>query len=303
MKKIVRFVVIILTLCHLSCFVYAKDRPFIVATFSILADVVKNVGGDLIDVKAIVGPNQDTHIYDPTPEVNALILKADTVIINGFGFETWVERLIEASHYQGLVTIASTGIKPLMMMKPKTSKEAVVDPHVWNDVRNVMVWVKNIKETLQKVDPQNAKVYAHNAQKYLQSLKALDDWIKEHFKGTLGGSCKVITAHDAFKYFERAYGLVFLAPSGLSTQDEPSAFELAALIQQIRREKITTLFVENISNQRLINQISSETGAKIGGVLYSDALSLAGEGAGTYLKMMKHNVEVLVSSLGCKIRQ
>jgi len=276
-----------------------QEKLIVTASFSILGDVIKNIGGDLVTVNVIVGPNQDTHVYEPTPDDNLLIISSDLVVINGLSFETWFERLVSASGYKKPIIVASQGIPFHKMMEPQISNEPVPDPHVWNDVRHVATWVYNIKKALQEFDPQNASVYEERATLYLKELQNLDRWIKEQFKDVPEESCKVITAHDAFNYFEKAYGLVFLSPQGLSTTDEPSAHEMASLIKQIKKEKIKTIFVENISSQRLIRQLAAETGAKIGGTLYSDALSTAEEPASTYIKLMESNVKTLAQSLGC----
>ncbi len=276
-----------------------QDKLIVTASFSILGDVIKNVGGNLVTVNVIVGPNQDTHVYEPTPDDNLLIINADLVVINGLSFETWFERLVSASGYKKPIIVASQGIPFHKMMEPQISNEPVPDPHVWNDVQHVATWVYNIKNALQELDPHNASVYEKNAALYLKELAKLDRWIKNQFKDVPKESCKVITAHDAFNYFEKAYGLVFLSPQGLSTTDEPSAHEMASLITQIKKEKIKTIFVENISSQRLIQQLAAETGAKIGGTLYSDALSTAEEPASTYIKLMESNVKTLAQSLGC----
>lgn len=276
-----------------------QSKLVVTASFSILGDVIKNVGGNLVTVNVIVGPNQDTHVYEPTPFDTILIVQSDLVIINGLSFETWFERLVSASGYKGSVIVASRGIPFHKMMEPQLSKDPVPDPHVWNDVKHVMTWVHNIKKALQERDPKQAERYEQNARLYLKKLHKLDRWIKEQFKDVPQDSCKVITAHDAFNYFEKAYGLVFLSPQGLSTTDEPSAHEMANLIRQIRKEKISTIFVENISSQHLIKQLASETGAKIGGTLYSDALSTPDEPASTYIKLIQSNVKTLAKSLGC----
>jgi ABC-type metal ion transport system, periplasmic component/surface adhesin len=271
----------------------------VVVTFSILADVVQNIGGDRLQVHSIVGPNQDAHVFEPTPETGQLIMQADIVFLNGLGFETWLERLVQASGYQGPLIFSSQGIEAHQMIDPTLSADPVPDPHVWNDVRNVLIWVENIKTALQKLDPDHEATYEHNARAYAQELQGLDQWIKQTLATIPQHACKVITAHDAFNYFERAYKIIFLAPSGLSTEDQPSAFEMADLIQQIRREGIKTIFIENIATTHLIKQIAEETGATIGGVLYSDALSLPQEPGSTYIKMMQSNVTTLTKGLTC----
>ena len=286
-------------LCYTAQAQESAKKLNAVVTFSILADVVQNVGGDRIQVKSIVGPNQDAHVFEPTPETNKLIMQADIVFLNGLGFETWLERLIQASGYQGPLIFTSKGIKAHHMIEPKLSSKPVPDPHVWNDVQNVLMWVENIKTALQTLDPQHKDVYERNAKAYAQALQGLDTWIKQTLTAIPKQACKVITAHDAFNYFERAYKITFLAPSGLSTEDQPSAFEMAELVQQIRREGIKTIFIENIATTQLITQIAEETGATIGGTLYSDALSLPQEPGNTYINMMQSNVATLTKALRC----
>ena len=275
----------------------------VVTSFSILGDVVKNVGGDHIDVKSIVGPNGDTHIYEPTPDDSILISGADIIFINGLKFETWFDRLVEASGFSGPVVTASQGITPHNMIDIQYSDAVVPDPHVWGNVKYVMMWTKTILDALIKFDPKNEKAYQDNAEQYLKELAELDKWIRSQFSGVPPKDCKVITAHDAFNYYELAYGIVFLSPQGMSTVDEPSASEIVGLIQQIQKEGIKTIFVENISNQKLIQQISNETGAKIGGTLYSDALSPIGEPGDTYIKMMMHNTKYIRGALTCSKKQ
>jgi zinc/manganese transport system substrate-binding protein len=270
-----------------------QAKPLVVVSFSILADIVRTLGQDLIDVQAVVGANQDTHVYEPTPATSQLILQADLVIINGLGFEKWFENLIQASGYQDKIIVASDGIKPLTL---GSTTIPVFDPHVWNDVANVKMWVHTILVALQTLLPQHKQILSHNAAKYLKELSDLEAWIHQQFKGVPPENRKVITAHDAFHYFECAYHIAMLSPQGLSTEEEPSAFVIARLIKQIRAENISSLFVENMMSPRVIQQIAAETGIKIGGTLYSDALSSTPE-ADTYLKLMRHNVTLLTAVL------
>ena len=275
----------------------------VVSSFSILGDIVKNVGGDHIDHTSIVGPNGDTHIYEPTPQDGILISDADLIFVNGLKFETWFDRLVEASGYKGPVIIASQGIKAHNMVDIQYSNSVVPDPHVWGNVSHVIQWVENIKNAFVTHDPDHAKLYEANAKQYTKALTDLHAWIIKQFEGVPPRDCKVITAHDAFNYYELAYGILFLAPQGISTTDEPSAAEMVDLIQQIKNEGIQTIFVENISNQKLIRQLSSETGAKIGGTLYSDALSPAGEPGETYIKMMQSNTRTIRGALTCSSKK
>lgn len=276
----------------------SNEKIRVVASFSILRDVVQNIGGKRVDLREIVGPNADTHIFNPTPETSKLILGAKIVFINGLGFESWFTRLIEAAGYQGTVIEVSGALKELLTQAP-SSKVEIIDPHVWGDVQNVIQWCHRIAEALIELDPGAKPYYLENLKSYTAKLKALDRWIKNAYGKITQSTCKVITSHDAFGYYGRAYGVDFLAPSGLSTEDEPSAAEMVELIELIRKIHLKTIFVENISSQHLIKQLSLETGAKIGGPLFSDALSNAEQGGGTYIDMMVYNTRIILESLDC----
>lgn len=267
----------------------ASDKLQVVVSFSILKDIVSRIAKDHATVVSIVGPNQDTHIFEPTPETSKLVLQADLVILNGLNFEKWFERVIQASGYKGPIVIASQGIKPITLHQTSLSKTHLPDPHVWHAVSNVLVWVNNIERSLAEIDAKNAHIYKQNAVDYLKELDRLDGWIKDQFKQIPPEKRCIITTHDAFGYYSHAYEIQFLSPMGLTTETEPSAFAIAELIQHIRRNKISMIFLENMTNDRLMRQISKETGVKIGGTLYSDALSFPGEAGDTYLKMMRHN--------------
>lgn len=293
MLRILRTVLLVSLALTQSAFAKYK----IVTSFSILEDVVKAVSGDLCEVSNIVGPNQDTHVFQPTPATNQMVLNADMVILNGLGFEPWLLRLIEGVNYKGVVIQASHGLKPLTAFAPQSKVEKVYDPHVWNNVQNVIIWTQNVQKALQTYDPLNKKTYQTNGDAYIKKLQELDKWVKDQYKGLHPDHCKVITAHDAFSYYEDAYKVRMLAPVGLATQDEPSAFEMAELVNLIRKEKITTLFVENINNRKIIQQLAEETGVKLGEVIYSDALSLASEPASTYIKYMIYNTNMIVKSI------
>lgn len=262
----------------------------VVASFSILGDMVKNVTGDLAAVTTIVGPNADAHLYSPNVEDALAVTNADVIFVNGMGFETWSKTLIETSGTKAQVFVATDGIKPVMV-------DGEVDPHAWNSLSNGQIYVANIAAGLAKADPKNAAAYQSNADAYSKKLGEL------HKKSlatlsTLGPDQRtVVTAHDAFGYLADAYGLTFLAPVGIDTEAEPSAKELAALIDQLKKEKVAALFVENISSPALVEQISKETGIKVGGTLYSDALSVKGGPATSYYAMFEHNLGALMAQL------
>jgi zinc/manganese transport system substrate-binding protein len=272
-----------------------QARLHAVATFSILGDLASNVGGDAMQLATLVGPNGDVHVYAPTPRDLKTVAAADIVCVNGLGLEGWLDRLIAASGSRAPVVVASRGVTP--RDNQATVRSIAVDPHAWQSVANAKIYVANIRDGLIGAKPAEEKIYQANAAAYLGKLDMLDAEIKAAIERIPAARRKIITVHKAFGYFGDAYGIEFVAPEGLSTDAEPSARDVARLIGQIRREKIPALFMENIADPRLIQRIAEETGARIGGTLYSDALSLPDGPAGTYIAMMRNNVSVLTRAL------
>jgi len=268
----------------------AQDRMRAVATFSILGDLVKNVGGEHAEVATLVGPNGDVHVYAPTPADAKTLAAADVVFVNGLGLEGWLDRLIAASGSKAPVVVASRGIHPREITDEQGSNRLVSDPHAWQSVANAEIYVANIRDGLIAADPAGEAFYQANAAAYLSALDALDREIKAAIAAIPADRRKIITAHKAFGYFGDAYGLDFIAPEGVSTDAEPSARDVANIITQIRVQKIAAVFMENITDPRLMQRIATETGAKIGGTIYSDALSPPNGPAATYIDMMRHNV-------------
>jgi zinc/manganese transport system substrate-binding protein len=275
----------------------AQDRIAVVATFSILGDLVKNIGGDRVEVTTLVGPNGDVHVYSPTPTDARTLAAAKAVFINGLGLEGWMTRLIGASGATVPVIVASAGVTPRDMPDRHDAGRAVPDPHAWQSVANAKTYVANIRDGLERADPAGRDVYDANANSYLARLDGLESEVKAAVAKIPPDRRKVITTHFAFGYFGDAYGLQFIAPENLSTDAEPSARDVATIIAQIKRDKIPAVFMENISDPRLMRVIAGETGVAIGGTLYSDALSAPNGPAGTYIDMMRHNVGELDKAL------
>jgi zinc/manganese transport system substrate-binding protein len=283
----------------------ADDPIEVVASFSILGDIAAQVGGERVAVSTLVGPDSDAHTYEPTPADARALTAADLVVVNGLGFEGWIERLVTASGYAGPVAVASDGIAARELDNDDDHGHAHgdahghddIDPHAWQSLANGEIYARNIAAALTAVDAAGAAVYAANLEAYVRQIREVDAWAKAELAKVPDSRRRVITSHDAFGYFADAYGFEFLAPVGMSTEDQPSAGEVAALIDQINAEEIPAIFVENITDPRLIEQIARETGAAIGGTLYSDALSKPGEPAGTYLDMIRHNVMQLTGAL------
>jgi zinc/manganese transport system substrate-binding protein len=272
----------------------AQDKLNVVATFSILADLVKNVGGDRVEVKSLVGPNGDAHVYQPTPNDAKMVSDARLVFVNGLGFEGWMARLVKASGTKAAMVTATKGVKPRKM---EEDGRVEADPHAWQSVPNVKVYVTNIYDALAAADPAGKATYAANSAAYLAKLDALDAQVKTAVAAIPADRRKIITTHDAFGYFGAAYGVAFIAPQGVSTESEVSARDVAKIITQIRKQKIPAVFLENVTDERLLRRIGEESGARVGGTLYSDALTDEKGPAPTYLDMMRHNVKQLAEAL------
>ena len=271
---------------------YAEDsrRLNVVASTSILGDMVRNVGGDAVDLTVLIGPNTDAHNYEPTPAAARSLAKADLVVVNGLGLEGWRNRLIDAANFKGPVLEASSGVAPRELDE---GGEVVADPHAWQDLANGKIYVANIAHALAAADPAHAADYAARAAAYGAEMERTDAWVRSEFEKIPPAQRKIVSSHDAFGYLAGAYQVQFVAPQGISEDAEPSASDLRQLIQQIRDDRIKVLFVENALSPRVIEQIGRDTGAKIGGELYADALSLPGGPADTYLGMFRHNVPLL----------
>lgn len=298
----------------------------VVASFSIIADLAKNVGGDRVDITTLVGPNGDAHVYEPKPADAAAVAAADVVLVNGLQLEGFLQRLVEASGTKAPIVELSKGGEVLKIAdEPHPHEEdddddhaageaghaeggqhaheeghhhhGEYDPHAWQSVHNAEVYVKNIADAFCAADAAGCDGYRANADAYGRKLGALDAEIRAAIAGIPADKRSIITSHDAFGYFEHDYGLAFLAPEGVSTESEASAADVAALIRQIRDDKASAIFVENITNPRLIEQIAGETGLKVGGELYSDALSDADGPAATYIDMMRHNVATIKGAI------
>ncbi len=279
------------------------EKLDVVTSFSILGDMTRRVGGERVQVHTLVGQDADAHVYQPTPADAKTIAQAKLVIVNGYGFEGWIDRLVKASGYRGKVLVASTGIKTLKRPHDKGEKHGHhdhhgdIDPHAWQDLSNALRYADNIAKALIEADPAGQAVYQANASKYKQEIAALDSEVRKSFEAIPKERRKIVTAHDAFGYFGRAYGVTFISPIGVNTDAEASAADIGRIIKQIRREKIPAVFLENISDPRLLERIRQESGAKTGGILYSDSLSKTGGPADNYLDMMRHNSKNISAAL------
>lgn len=273
----------------------APGRFKVLATFSILGDFVRNVGGDRVEVATLVGRDGDAHVYAPAPADAKKVADAKVLVTNGLGYEGWMNRLLKASGTKAPVVVATRGIKERKARDSHGHGEA--DPHAWQSIANAKVYVANIRDALIAADPAGKAAYEANAAAYLAKLDALDQEVKAAVAAIPAERRKIITTHDAFGYFEQAYGVAFIAPQGVSTEAEPSARDIARIVTQVKKQKIPAVFLENITDPRLMERIAKETGARVGGKLYSDALTGEKGDAPSYIELMRHNLKTLGAAL------
>lgn len=266
----------------------------VVSSFSVLGDMVQQVGGEHVHVDTLVGPDGDPHTFEPSPKDSALLSKADVVVVNGLGLEGWIDRLIKASGFKGELVVASTGVKTHTLDE---DGKTVTDPHAWNSAANGALYAKNIMNGLIKADAEDSAALKASGERYIAQLNDIHHWAKSQFDGIAQAKRKVLTSHDAFGYFSRAYGVTFLAPQGLSSESEASAAQVAALIKQIKADGVHTWFMENQLDPRLVKQIATATGSLPGGELYPEALTAPGGVADSYVKMLRHNVKLIADSM------
>ncbi|MBE3288567.1 MULTISPECIES: metal ABC transporter substrate-binding protein [Enterobacter] len=266
----------------------------VVTSFSILGDITQEVGGDRVNVTTLVGPDGDPHTFEPSPKDSAALSKADVVVVNGLGLEGWLDRLVKASGFKGQLVVASTGVKTHTL---EEDGKTVTDPHAWNSAANGALYAQNILNGLVKADPEGKAALEASGKPYIAQLTQLDGWAKTRFSQIPQEKRKVLTSHDAFGYFGRAYGVTFMAPQGLSSESEASAAQVAEIINQIKADGVKTWFMENQLDPRLVKQIASATGAQPGGELYPEALSAKGGVADSYVKAFRHNVDTIANSM------
>lgn len=270
----------------------------VVTSFSILADLVKQVGGENIQITNLIKANQDAHSYEPVPQDSKALAQADLFFINGLDFEPWAKRLQAASGFKGQCIVVSQGITARPLTEDHDGHDHVeYDPHAWQDVGNAIIYIRNIAQALSVADPTHAEVFEHNAQQYILKLQTLDHSIRQAIDQLPAAQRSMVTTHDAFGYFAQAYGLKVTAAMGMSADADPTAADMAQLIKQIKQTGVRAVFLENVTNPRLLQQIAKDTGVVVGGTLYTDALSSPGTAADSYIGMMQSNLQTLVHAL------
>ena len=283
----------------------AEDKPVAVATFSILADLTQRVAGDHVQVLTLVGPNGDAHVFEPGAKQSAELAEADLLIANGLGFEPWLQRLEDASGFKGKLILASDGIEPLALEEEHEGEEHEeeghhhegTDPHAFQDLANAQIYVANIAKGLSAAAPDYAADFKANADTLIAEIAALDRQLKADFAAIPQEKRRVLTSHDAFHYFGRAYGIEFVSVQGLSTEAEPTADDLVKVVRQARDGHLSAIFLENMSDPRLAETVAQESGVRIGGALYADALSESNGPAPDYLSLVRFNARQLLAAM------
>jgi len=284
------------TVCPLGCRAARAAAPLrVVASFSILADLVRQVGGGAVAVESLVGPNGDVHVYEPRPKDLRTLIDAGLLVRNGLGLEGWMDRLTGAADFKGQVVVAAAMVTPRMMRDD--GGLLATDPHAWQDPRNAILYVRAISDGLAAADPANAATYRDSAARYGARIAQADAWIQATLAPIPVNQRRIITTHDAFGYYAARYGIEFLSAEGVNTESEPSAKAIAALVRQIKREKVRAVFIENMTSPRIAQMLARETGAMLGGTVYSDALSAPDGPAATYLDLLHYNSKLFASAM------
>jgi zinc/manganese transport system substrate-binding protein len=281
----------------------ATERIKVVATFSVIGDMVANVAGDKVDLVTLVGPAGDTELFKPSLADGKSVAEAKIVFMNNLNdeFEPWLEPLLKQVKFSGAKIVVSRGVKTFTSTEERAprnkSGEEEIDQHAWLDPKNAIIYVRNIAAALVKGDPANASDYRLRADAYIKEMQALDAWAKAEIAALPAAKRRFLASHDSLQYLAKAYGITLLSINGWTNNSEPSAAELARLAKQVRQERIHALFLDSITDPRAMQQVAKETGASIGGTLYGDALSKPGGDADTYLKMLRHNVATLKAGM------
>lgn len=296
MRPVKKFYIIMLAFVSLLSSGARAEPLRVVASFSILADLVAQIGGEEVSVVSLVGAGGDAHVFQPSPRDVQTVAHADVIVVNGLGFEGWMTRLIAASGAHAHVIVASQFVRPRQRGRAEQDAGAL-DPHAWQSIANGKLYVRAIAQGLAMADPAHKAQFEQNAAAYNAQLDQLEAEVHQAMADIAPERRRIITTHDAFGYFGAAYGLSLIPLQGVSTETEPSARDMARIIAQIKADKVPAVFLENISDPRLMAQIAQASGAKIGATLYTDSLSAPDGPAGTYIKMMQANIKSLTSAL------
>ncbi len=279
--------------CILSLQLHAQEKPTVIASCSMIADMCKNICGDILAVDMIVPVGGDPHIYEPTPSDARKVSSGDIVFINGLTFEGWIGDLIENAASKAPVVTVTEGIEPIRSDKYQNS----ADPHAWMDLELAQTYILNIKDALVALYPKYENEFEQNYQRYQKQIKDLDQYILSEVKKIDQQKRVLITSHDAFAYYGKRYGIQLEALMGISTESDARTSDIIRVSRIIKERKVPAIFIESTINPKLIKQISDDSGAKIGGELFADSLGEEDSDADTYINMLKHNTDVIVGAL------
>lgn len=271
----------------------SSDKIKTVSTISIINDMVKNIGGDKVETHLICAIGTDPHSYIPKPSDPREISKSDIVFNNGIGLEHWIEQMIRNAGGDRPVIIVSEGITPI---RDEAGFEDP-DPHAWFDLENAQVYAKNIASGLIAIDPENESYYQANLERYLSELDEAHNWAKQQISEIPQVARVLITSHDAFRYFGKTYGLEVHGLQGISTESKPRTEDVKNIIDLIKEKNLKAVFIETTVNPALLQQITNETGAVIGGTLYSDSIGEPGSDGETFINAFKSNVSKIKNAL------
>jgi zinc/manganese transport system substrate-binding protein len=281
----------------------AADRIPVVATFSVIGDMLANVGGDHIDIKTIVGAGGDSELYQPTAADVATVASARAIFINDLNeeFEPWLEPLLKQAVFKGTKVVVSRNVRILTAEEehPVSGRQlpTAIDQHAWLDPKNGVIYARNITAALVRLDPADAADYRARAAAYIKEINAVDEWAHKEMTGVPAAKRRALSSHDSMQYIASAYGITLLSVNGWTNKSEPSAAELAKLAQQIKADRVKAVFLDSITDPRAMQRIAAETGAVIGGTLYGDALSPRGGEADSYIDMLRHDVTTLKAGM------
>jgi len=281
----------------------AADKMLVVATFSVSGDMVANVAGDHVELVTIVGPGGDTELYQTTLADSKTVAQARIVFVNDLNdeFEPWLEPLLKQVAFRGTKVVVSRGAKTITAAEEHAisgkNLPPAIDQHAWLDPKNGVIYVKNIAEALARADAANAADYRARAASYIKQIQAVDAWAKSEIAAVPVSKRRVLASHDSLEYLGKALGITLISINGWTNKSEPSAAEVARLTQQIQADNLHALFLDSITDPRVMERVGQETGATIGGTLYGDALSKPGGGAETYIEMLRHDVSTLKAGM------
>ncbi len=272
---------------------WSQQKPKVVVTASMIADMVENVAGDLVDLTCIVPIGSDPHLYEPTPKDARIVAEADILFKNGLTFEGWLNELIENAGSKAVVVTVTEGVKPIESLVYQNA----TDPHAWMDAENAMIYVDNITKTLVEFDPDNASIYQQKQDQYRKQIRAIDEYIKTQISYIPEEKRILITSHDAFQYYGRKYGLKLESVMGTSTDADVQTADIVRLNEVIRTSKIPAVFIESTINPKILEQLARDNKIRVGGKLYADSIGDKDSPAPSYIAMLRHNTDIIVSAL------